>query len=352
MAIDRSQCCDALPPRLRHKPLAIFDDSKDPANLDLVWLCLEAYIALSFEKKKSKQAARTYYDIDKPGSKALQWLLETGLDDSLDFLANARFVMAMTHCLVAEKQEEFIWKWVTSTKTPAFAKGETRSTIRVRWKALLVRQLVEAQAFWCKGPNILLDSFDTYFRALAPPDPELGYKRGWIPLVQVGVWLGRQLCSTAARHVPIDVHDKFAAYMPWQIDPDVVAYERGCLALFHPTGPDPGPALAFFRGIKATAHSPSVYAGNLFDPKQLNQAYQLYWLIIRTAQALHQRGDVRDARGVLDFGRARLPGLFSGKKYVNLPNTKDDGSIGFLKDQFAHRTPEYSRLHKVYRYAY
>ncbi|KAK4889060.1 hypothetical protein LTR27_012098 [Elasticomyces elasticus] len=253
----------------------------------------------------------------------------------------------MIYCLVAEKQEEFVWHWVTSNKTPAFAKGETTSTIRVRWKGVLIRQMVEAQAFWSEGPDILRESFNTYFRAFSPPE----HGRGWIPRVQAGIWLQKQLCSTAGPHVPVDVHDRFAARLPWQVDPEVRSYSRGRLALFHPTA-DPGPALAFWRGIQANAHSPSVFAGNLFNPKQLNQAYELYWYIIRTARVLHRRGDVQDARWVLDFGRARLPGLFRMERYVDLPDTKDDGFIDFAKDGSAKSTPEYSRLHKLYRSAY
>ncbi|KAK4889059.1 hypothetical protein LTR27_012097 [Elasticomyces elasticus] len=329
--LDPTRTRVALQPHLRSEPLAVFDRSNETLTLDRVRASLEAYVASLHTSGLSKKAARAKYNVDKPGTKALYWLLQSGLNDSLEFLSNAAFVKVMLYCIVAEQKEDFIWQWLDSDTVPSFVQDKPwRDTIR--WKGILLRTMIESQAYWSDERDVLRVPLKSYFRALfRPRDKVADWSRtGVVPTPQSGISLSQQLRTQAGRFVPVETFDLFVKNLLWMVDADNAQFEQSKMLLHHPASPDAIPALAFLRHTQERS-TPSVFIDNFLQPQNTAQCYEVFWHLVLVAQTLHRSGKTADSRWTLDYGRDKFPNLFS----MGRPNVADRNTEQNLPFLFA-----------------
>jgi hypothetical protein len=140
-----------VPQRLRQDPLnfACLDRADDA----ILSSCLELYIARVKKQTHSFSEARSRYLQDRPGTNALLALSRLGGSDLVVFLDRTRLFRSITHCLVAENEEEAVWQWVAdkSRSGPHAAAQHFLDTKEERWKIDLMRPLVDVQLHW--APN-------------------------------------------------------------------------------------------------------------------------------------------------------------------------------------------------------
>jgi hypothetical protein len=140
-----------VPQRLRQDPLnfACLDRADDA----ILSNCLELYITRVNEQTHDFSEARARYLQDRPGTNALLALSRLGCSDLAVFLDRTRLFRSITHCLVAENEEEAVWQWATdkSRSGPHAAAQHFLDTKEERWKVDLMRSLVDAQLHW--APN-------------------------------------------------------------------------------------------------------------------------------------------------------------------------------------------------------
>jgi len=133
---------------LRCDPLSIFQ--RQSADVDLARGCLQTFILLAHQRHLSKQEERLLLTESKIGMRALQWLMEVPRHLRADLVNDPGFAQALCYCLAAADESQFIMKCLTIS-TAEFSGGEMLVGTHPPWKSIILRKLLETQAYWTRG---------------------------------------------------------------------------------------------------------------------------------------------------------------------------------------------------------
>jgi hypothetical protein len=235
-----------IPERYRKLPLDVFEE---PAHdFDLARRRLELYLVQTTKHGPAEQV-RQRIKQHRPGLLALKWLISNRGEKIKEFMVDASFCSAMVFSLVADGQVPVLEEMMRLPKDAEliYHSGvQSQDIVQRRWRELILRHLVEAQAYW--SPSI------------APFDESLATFLAWWRRMPIGQgyarlavdWLHSR-CSE--KHLPID---------PQLFNGLIVAFsaQKGLhqltgsdfkgfwglarVHLRHPVQPDPGHMLRFF----------------------------------------------------------------------------------------------------------
>lgn len=303
--LDLASCEEQLPPQSRQSPLSVFQMP------DLDMLIALAALA-SFAKRchlryGATQGAREIYQNEKPGHRALYWLLSSDKIGGTDPRTAANFATLIAFGLVAENAHEHLRTWATAL--PTRAQLQSGTTTYNLFSGFKIRGSIDALAYWTSRVDPLADSFD-FFRFCSAKSRECEH---YVALSIPGKQLWHHLQVQEGRHVSVEDHDWFCrALAMWTRDPAELQMNRAILALYRPREPSPSPMLDFLRSCTdgGTHESSKFVAGFLNDSKADKGAEMMYWQGVRAAQQLQQRGNERDARWILNFLATRMPVRF------------------------------------------
>lgn len=142
-----SKARDGLPARLQAEPLQILDDRG--AEFELVIKCLESQVADFHLTCPTREDARTRFMETNIGKKALRWLLDSKAYTKTDIFQHASFSKLLVHALVAEKDDEWVWR-VMHSKEGIALDGLHRPHV---WKSVLLRHLMWSHMWWSTEPE-------------------------------------------------------------------------------------------------------------------------------------------------------------------------------------------------------
>ena len=306
MSLDHDACMALVPEALRARPLAVFENKS--ATLDAAIVCLEAYISKVHSPGHLEDSARELFANDKPGTRALLWLFESGGHEHIDLLLKPRFLRALTFCLVAEGDDATasLWRWFSLDRAPTVYPVQATEKTRDAYKASALRSHLEARAFWSTQPDPMEAPLSDFERAL-----DLGKKDGlYIAHYVSGHWLLKTLQTDVHKLVEPKRFDRFAASTRiWMLDEWNRKFDIGKLMLCHPSHPDAGPLLDVFKAASVSLHA-APYIRELLTSERTNIGHMLFWTIVRGAQRLDASGRTEDARWLLDFAHHRRPDIF------------------------------------------
>lgn len=156
--------------------------------------CLELLLARNYASSNgSKEEQRRMFrgTPQGPGIRALSWLIEPEHYDQADLSANTRFLNCLAHALVAEGAEEYVWHWLSIPHTPSVLSSHGKVE-QSAWRGVVLRVLVEAEAYWADDINPSLRSFERSLHISKLNTPL------FISKTQTGVWLDKQLIHKGA----------------------------------------------------------------------------------------------------------------------------------------------------------
>ncbi|SMQ54864.1 unnamed protein product [Zymoseptoria tritici ST99CH_3D7] len=295
---------ELLPPQFRDRPLDLFaDNSRD---LPAAQRCLEHYIkSTSSNRSKDEQRAAYSGDQNRPGTKALAWLLRDY--DSADLSLNLGFLKALVHCMVAERGEHHIWTWLKAPHIPTVLESQPGHE-RIAWRGAVLRFLVESQAYWYEGADGINAALRTFEDSCTLSVP---YESGWQadPLRVMhqlsGVWISRQLLQKGANSLAdVRLYDQFISRLGLWNTTVQRAFARAELLRTHPSRPTAVESLEFLRRYQAAEARP-IFLRELFD------SWAGFAFLVNNAKALEREGYKEGARWMLDIGLLEMPSYFN-----------------------------------------
>ena len=149
--LDAAALRQAVPSNFQHEPLAILADHN--AEIDHVRIVLESFIADGLAKSDDRER----YVSALVGTRALKWLLDANLHKKLDLKLEPRFTRALMHCIVGERQHEFIWQWLKTEHVPVFARTWPLQEVG-HVRSLLLAELIKSTAC-CDGLDAAVQNF-------------------------------------------------------------------------------------------------------------------------------------------------------------------------------------------------
>jgi hypothetical protein len=224
--IDADAVRESLPTSLAKQPLDFF--SGDSRSLAVARSCLELYLADNLDLSHEEMMKHSRHT--RPGTQALSWLLQDF--DQADLSDNVGFLRCLIHCIIAEGAERQVWQWLTTSENPSVLARQPRHD-RDAWRGVVLRFLVEAQAYWLRheGINASLRSHD-YARTIS-------LKPEYIELLPARFWIADQLESGgASAKVDVKLFDQFVRRMGmYKKDFVGTAFARINMLRVHPTKP-------------------------------------------------------------------------------------------------------------------
>ncbi|KAK4497965.1 hypothetical protein PRZ48_010621 [Zasmidium cellare] len=288
---------------LNQHPLEVFHTTD--ADLDLVAACLELVVARAVRASNSKEEERAFYLQQKPGTRALHWLVAGALEKH-DLSQAQQFLRAMIHCIVAEGQESHLWSWLSIEHTPEYMRSWTRFEMRT-WRGEVVRWLVESATYWAPGGPNLQQGLLVYVQAReraefgGVPNLPTGAARAWL-LKQVSGPFGN------TNSIPRDLFEKF---MSIAVQDDRSRFEKARMMLKYPGEPRPDLGLDVLRASKNRDSRPP-YMKNLVEADDGPKLTCFHNFVLNVARALRDQGRMAEAREALDIGRDLAPSYFGG----------------------------------------
>lgn len=244
--------------------------------------------------------------------RVVRWLRSTGAENDLAFLDHAPFVKALAPFLVAEGMEEIAWQWIQQTmQRSGGGGGDTSRDVRLRRASFLLAQLVHIQSQPQYGN--LDGAITTILRAeqVLANDPLLA-RLLVLPWRSVS-WLStvESYSRIAPSETLFDAHLDTASRLRQPL-----SVETAHLHLYHPTHPDPAPAMQFFRD---TEHLRRLVRG--ITKEQFAHAKQtslgvvpwVAYLGYDTVNHLTTSGLSQEAQTLTQILKDELAGLFTPK---------------------------------------
>ncbi|MCJ1389115.1 hypothetical protein MMC18_001969 [Xylographa bjoerkii] len=272
------------------------------ASIGLAKLCLDSFLK-SFRRvspgtdnlKLSSEMSATM----------LQWLWSSGLERSLKFLRDSKFVALIVPCLLIDGRDRHVYNWLSRLRSELT--GAPLNTLEddfirdnFRMQANLVHSLIRSRTEYGSGLNDAIKEFlqnvgsanewvgtSQNFRDARPST----FNARWA-LQRAGNYVVHRLAllQTTAGTDLVDFERLSQSTDFWSGN---VSYDRAQLALLHPVAPDPLPFLQYIRKeIRNVEQS--------YTPRQKSRAINL---CLDTTKMLLSQGRHVDAQWVLTFVR-------------------------------------------------
>ena len=203
---------------------------------------LQPWLASLSPASRAEQVAE-----HKIGTRALLFALNNGLDKPDNFYKDFYLVKMLCLWLVAEKQETYIERWISTTVTTQ--DETTGGNLAYMWRADLWRQLVEAERTLIDdGTNNCDAPIERFFRMnelrQTGPPALRQYMSAWPAITNLaGILTGRIPLKTS----PL-LFEKFAKlcakFKGGRVSGE---YLSSSLMMFHPTRPNPYPFLRYCK---------------------------------------------------------------------------------------------------------
>ncbi|ATY63138.1 hypothetical protein A9K55_007167 [Cordyceps militaris] len=238
--------------------------------------------------------------------RVVRWLRATGAENDFAFLDHKAFVKALAPFLVAEKMEDIAWQWIRQTMQRGDSVNEK---VRLRRASFLLAQLVYIKS---QPQNGNLDgAISTILRAeqLLAKDPLLAN-------LLVLPWRSVSWLSTVESYSHLtpseslfDAHLSTASRLQQSLP-----VETAHLHLYHPTHPDPAPAMQFFRDkeqLRRLVHGITREQFTLAKQTSLNVVPWVAYLGYDTVNHLTTSGLGQEAQSLRQILHDELAGLFT-----------------------------------------
>jgi hypothetical protein len=199
--------------------------------------------------------------------------------------------MGMAFCVVGEGSTSFWWEMSGPEHAPT-ERGDTANAekdfdrrMAHSWKNTLLRNLIEAQAYWSTATNMFNEPLASF--NMARRQAEFRF-----PISGAYTWLMRNLPPADKTGIDVESYDEFrAGVVGYMEGDDRATLNNGYLELMHPTRPDPSRLLDVFC-----------------DPEESERVQILVqespavskFLATRLAQHCERVGKTSEARAVID----------------------------------------------------
>lgn len=246
-------------------PISLLEEyhQEGAATLSIANICLrkfrESLLSLSADDRLAKVEKHC------AGKRSLQWLWESELFQTDEFVDDRKFMTVLVKMVLEEKLEHFLWAWLELDTTlgkrdklvlpPDEHRGRLElgsRSHRYRWKNHLARILV-LQRWTDQNPATLNDALDTYFRAV---ELHLQLIResttNFLPLSGVVNAINNRIIAHKFARKQWDVrrYDRYVEsidLISLGPNPDWNKHYKALLRLFHPRDPSPLPMLESLR---------------------------------------------------------------------------------------------------------
>lgn len=244
-------------------------------------------------------------------------------------MMSVRLIDAVVHCMFGESADDHVWKWLLIDHSGDVS---LESIQQACWRSFVLRALLQNKMFWAESeaPNGINEALEVFGRVIQSGAGES--VRGLL-LSYSGLWLGKQLRLRRLRPVRVGLYDQFVHQSGvWIQDRDDLRFNRACMDLCHPKGPNAERALRFIKENERLEHR-SIFCRDLFEPQDWRVAARAFWFLVDTAQILGAAGLQTESRYVLDFGRKTIPSCFAMK-----PGNEYQGQAAAVKVRFLGRS--------------
>lgn len=280
------------------------------ASIESVTSSLERFIRPLHTAENTKDFAQGQIAAHKVGTKALWWLLSSGLYHQSDLLLHPKFFKLLVHALVAELRGNRIYDLLLLDEPPALLASEGKKQLQTR-RGDTLQDAVRAIAFWAPDSESVNRSYACWLGAhntSLPGRKQLGLG---IPLSRAYFPLKSLFLSTNSSCVHTSVFNGLVEFLE-RVEPDSfeMSFEKSRLYLHHPVKANADLALDILgRAANATTRTASMSRKFAVNGERSGAMIFLYF--VRTAQVLAKEERMGDARWVLDFGHTRRPEPFA-----------------------------------------
>ena len=325
---------------LHEDPLLAFADCPGCVDTTIVTAsaCLRLYVARTKQQAVSRKDFRNRLMDSQAGSKGLSWFLRMGHHESLESI-DLGLLSAMTFCIVGGHSTHIWWELVESNFTHEPSSNRTpdldlTALTRHRWRRLLLRNLVEAQAYWSEGTNMFNEPLESFLRVALT-------NRSRHPMSGAYAWLVGNMTFSDKRGIDVGSYDEFCATtIGYGLQSTSRLFDKGCLELTHPKRPNPRTLLEFFCDAARESQR-----RDILDEMSAVR----FKLSIKTlAHHLHCVGNMTDARAVVDSAvnilrRGRQPSSIALRgmdvRFIKRKATRREIEAGAPVDASGYRLP-------------
>ncbi|PIA95778.1 hypothetical protein CB0940_10653 [Cercospora beticola] len=303
----------SLPTELDQNLLRIFDDTG--ADLNLVKLCLQTFVARAHRDHGNGPEARELYKSTKIGSRALLWFLDHAFE-TVDIALDVTWPELLAHCLVAEDDtHKLLHHWLTMNQTPEYAAVWDARECN-RWRSTIFRLAIDSMVFWANEISAGINVGLKFFNHITKNPSETNR----IPIFGAGTTMDSYLSNFDTSKVDVSELKQFMRMMMLWAPPGTMRHSwvTARLMLNYPSGPRPAAALDLFLDVDANRADFFKTGDGPFNASIMSA-------MVRTAQGLHSMGRKRDARRILSIGRNRLPTYFKVCKVTDTNRDKLNG---------------------------
>lgn len=207
-------------------------------------------------------------------------------------------INAMAFCVVGEGSPHYWWDLLKIDHNPRISSSAAspgysqlaRFAPR-KWKGVLLRSFLEAQAYWSTEANMLSEPLESYMHVV-----KRSPNTYWNLLIAVPFsWLANSLTCADKAGIEVKTYNESIAhasvYRPTKYARglDIVGY----LELMHPTNPCPDLLLHLFRDAERDSEKMELLEAKSFKGLKM--------MASRLAQRCHRNGDSTAANQVIDI---------------------------------------------------
>jgi hypothetical protein len=283
-----------LPEALQHNPLKIFDvEHTSQVDAHLVRQSLEQYIinVSTTEGSTNAEDIRECYMRDTPGAKALFWSTSLSESKRREVWDDSSFIRPTIHCLVAERNMDTLWYWL-SLEDDFGPKDILHDSII--WKQTVLWSMIQAQIHWTEDEDYLADAITTLIKAW---DMNGASKSIHIPLRTPTIYLLKMMIKIPTCNVVL--YDRFATIVRTLFTREGGESEWlvAQMLLRHPQQPGTSESLKLLR-------SNGAFVQHWLSPETYQAGLSVLFTTCTLAQRCKAEGRESDAKWVLNRPRA------------------------------------------------
>lgn len=280
----------------------VFTPSFSGADVATARACLLLHLSRAGQVSRDKGGIQQHLLASQAGVKALAWFLGTGKHEQVESI-DLILINAMAFCVVGEGASHHWWDLLKIKHAPTIPCGtavpDSHSVhlAAYKWKDVLSRSFLEAQAYWTTEANMYSEPLESYLHVMRD--------RVAYPNVSISAsfhWLIDNLTCADKTGLDIEAHDEFIAHstryklIKCANGLGIVGY----LQLMHPTNPRAELLLRLFRDAENDAEKMEIL--------QKKSLIGLKLMASRLAQHCYRTGDSTAADQVIDITLGVLGG--------------------------------------------
>ena len=217
------------------------------ATLETARECLDACMKNMMSSQGSEECEMKASS--QIGTAVLHWLWSSGLQQSMEFFADKRFLNVLLPFVVAEGQTSAFWQWFRALESEMKTDSSEKLTVPlcISTQSFLVKEYIVAQVKYGGGPGVGLAEF---LKVIDQVSSNSIYTRNlsWVILELAGL----KLVSSLRKWKPISMAN-VSDYTKLQKSTRIWTPRKQLfdviLSLHHPLLPDPIPALNYIRRL-------------------------------------------------------------------------------------------------------